>query len=68
MATGIVAHTVATDEARAIVAELEPVDPDVAEAERLYKAWVHDPSGSPFAQDAILYGLKRGRELEREGK
>lgn len=67
------------DEARALVAEMEPVDPDLAEANKIARAcgWrVWEEAGKPGAADwessavKMAYdAIKRGRELARgEGR
>jgi len=43
------------------------VDPDLEEADRVTTAWRHD-RGKPWIKDAVLDGIKRGRELEREAQ
>ncbi len=42
----------------------EPVDPDLAEAERLRNYWADDIIDEVI--DVALAGIKRGRELERD--
>lgn len=54
-------------EARAIVAALEPVDPDVAEADAIM-AMDEYKGGNNHVQRAVIAAIKRGRQLEKEGK
>jgi restriction endonuclease S subunit len=49
-------------EAKAILGEIEPVDPLAAKAEQYYSEWLKDPSDMPFAQDAMLYAMRRMRD------
>ena len=56
------------EERQALIAQgwtppLEPVDPDLAEAEDLHEAYI-DNKYSP-AEKAFYHAIKRGRELER---
>jgi len=53
-------------EARAIVAALEPVDPDEAEAELIYEGWSSNPDED--VRSLVARTLARGRQLEKEGK
>lgn len=44
----------------------EPVDPDLAEAEKIWRRYRNNPLQS--ADEALFEAIKRGRELEREAK
>lgn len=47
------------------LSEIQPVDPDEAEAARMYEDAVLGTDRCPTWRDAMLRALKRGRELER---
>ena len=52
-------------EARAILAALEPVDENVKAANQIIEEWV---DGGMMTKDMVLAAIKRGRQLEKEGK
>jgi len=59
-------------EARAIVAALEPVYGDLVEANRICAdiiwTWTNRENMCKQLDDAVLKAIKRGRQLEKEGK
>jgi len=57
--------TAIVSEARAIVAALEPVDPDVAEADAIM-AMDEYKGGNNHVQRAVIAAIKRGRQLQRD--
>jgi hypothetical protein len=61
-------HGAAFAEARAIVAELEPVDHNEAVKVLAICGWVDDDASYDAAKDVAMEALKRGRELQKEGK